>query len=234
MESRENARTRDPLRQAQPGGLMALPHRPARRGVRCRWSPADFAAGILRAGRQAGECRSGRASAGPECPAAAGRGHGRAVGPRAHVLGPGPADRWDLEQRTCLITGTFPDRTATAPARILGSSSPSSGGSWLRRYGSSGRPASTAAPEATPSRSSRSARSLRPPRTAARPPSGRCRPGRFFPKGRSATVVAAMAGPLDGPGHAGRRPRQSTGASARRWPRRRRHAIYAWFMRVVQ
>ncbi|MER5280326.1 DUF6882 domain-containing protein [Streptomyces sp. NPDC002809] len=50
---------------------------------------------------------------------------------RAHMSwGLGSADRWGLDQRTGLITWTFPDRTATAPAQILASFSPSSG-SWL-------------------------------------------------------------------------------------------------------
>ncbi|WP_194280471.1 DUF6882 domain-containing protein [Streptomyces fagopyri] len=45
----------------------------------------------------------------------------------------GSADRWGLDQRTGIITWTFPDRTAGAPARILGSHSPSSE-SWLRAW----------------------------------------------------------------------------------------------------
>ncbi|MFE7707810.1 DUF6882 domain-containing protein [Streptomyces sp. NPDC057486] len=50
---------------------------------------------------------------------------------RAHMSwGLGSADRWGLDQRTGLITWTFPDKTATAPAQILGSYSPTSG-SWL-------------------------------------------------------------------------------------------------------
>ncbi|MEU9093839.1 DUF6882 domain-containing protein [Streptomyces sp. NPDC048428] len=50
---------------------------------------------------------------------------------RAHMSwGLGSADRWGLDQRTGLITWTFPDRTATAPAQILASFSASSG-SWL-------------------------------------------------------------------------------------------------------
>lgn len=50
---------------------------------------------------------------------------------RAHMSwGLGSADRWSLDQRTGLITWTFPEKTATAPAQILGSFSPSSG-SWL-------------------------------------------------------------------------------------------------------
>ncbi|WP_393054800.1 DUF6882 domain-containing protein [Streptomyces sp. LN549] len=50
---------------------------------------------------------------------------------RAHTSwGLGSADRWGLDQRTGLITWSFPDKTATAPAQILASFSPSSG-SWL-------------------------------------------------------------------------------------------------------
>ncbi|MFH9090973.1 DUF6882 domain-containing protein [Streptomyces sp. NPDC017673] len=49
----------------------------------------------------------------------------------AHMSwGLGSADRWGLDQTTGLITWTFPDKTATAPAQILGSFSPSSG-SWV-------------------------------------------------------------------------------------------------------
>ncbi|OAH09688.1 DUF6882 domain-containing protein [Streptomyces jeddahensis] len=49
---------------------------------------------------------------------------------RAHMSwGLGSADRWGLDQRTGVITWTFPDKTATAPAQILGSWSPSSS-SW--------------------------------------------------------------------------------------------------------
>ena len=44
--------------------------------------------------------------------------------------GLGSADRWGLDQTTGLITWTFPDKTATAPAQILGSFSPGSG-SWM-------------------------------------------------------------------------------------------------------
>lgn len=44
---------------------------------------------------------------------------------RAHMSwGLGSADRWDLDQTTGLITWTFPDKTATAPAQILGSFAP--------------------------------------------------------------------------------------------------------------
>ncbi|THA80309.1 DUF6882 domain-containing protein [Streptomyces sp. A0592] len=50
---------------------------------------------------------------------------------RAHVSwGLGSADRWGLDQKTGLITCTFPDKTATAPAQILAGFTPSSG-SWL-------------------------------------------------------------------------------------------------------
>lgn len=50
---------------------------------------------------------------------------------RAHMSwGLGSADRWDLDQRTGLITWTFPDKTATAPAQIIGSYNPSTA-SWL-------------------------------------------------------------------------------------------------------
>ncbi|EFL12845.1 DUF6882 domain-containing protein [Streptomyces sp. C] len=50
---------------------------------------------------------------------------------RAHTSwGLGSADRWGLDQTTGVITWTFPDKTATAPAQILGSFSPGSG-SWL-------------------------------------------------------------------------------------------------------
>ncbi len=34
--------------------------------------------------------------------------------------GLGTADRWGLDQQTGMITWTFPDKTATAPAQILG------------------------------------------------------------------------------------------------------------------
>lgn len=50
---------------------------------------------------------------------------------RAHMSwGLGSADRWDLDQTTGIITWTFPDKTAAAPAQILGSFSRASG-SWL-------------------------------------------------------------------------------------------------------
>ncbi|MFJ8803416.1 DUF6882 domain-containing protein [Streptomyces sp. NPDC102487] len=46
---------------------------------------------------------------------------------RAHMSwGLGSADRWDLDQTTGIITWTFPDKTATAPAQILGSFAPRS------------------------------------------------------------------------------------------------------------
>jgi hypothetical protein len=50
---------------------------------------------------------------------------------RAHTSwGLGSADRWGLDQTTGTITWNFPDKTATAPAQILGSFIPGSG-SWL-------------------------------------------------------------------------------------------------------
>lgn len=50
---------------------------------------------------------------------------------QAHASwGLGTADHWGLDQTTGLITWTFPDKTATAPAQILGSYSPS-GGTWM-------------------------------------------------------------------------------------------------------
>ncbi|MGW0856680.1 DUF6882 domain-containing protein [Streptomyces sp. NPDC002690] len=50
---------------------------------------------------------------------------------RAHVTwGLGSADRWDLDRTTGTITWTFPDKTATAPAQLLGSFS-STSNSWL-------------------------------------------------------------------------------------------------------
>lgn len=50
---------------------------------------------------------------------------------RAHrSWGLGSADRWDLDQTTGIITWTFPDKTATALAQILGSFSHTSS-SWL-------------------------------------------------------------------------------------------------------
>jgi hypothetical protein len=44
--------------------------------------------------------------------------------------GLGSADRWDLDQRTGIISWTFPDKVATAPAQLLGSYNPSAG-SWM-------------------------------------------------------------------------------------------------------
>ncbi|GAA4607799.1 hypothetical protein BJY16_006520 [Actinoplanes octamycinicus] len=44
--------------------------------------------------------------------------------------GLGTADRWDLDQRTGIITWTFADRTAAAAAQIIGSHNPSTS-SWL-------------------------------------------------------------------------------------------------------
>lgn len=41
--------------------------------------------------------------------------------------GLGTADRWDLDQPTGVITWTFPDRTASADAQLLGTHNPSSG-----------------------------------------------------------------------------------------------------------
>ncbi|MFD9516211.1 DUF6882 domain-containing protein [Streptomyces sp. NPDC059979] len=44
--------------------------------------------------------------------------------------GLGSADRWGLDQRSGVVTWTFPDRTATAQAQILASYNPSAQ-SWL-------------------------------------------------------------------------------------------------------
>lgn len=44
--------------------------------------------------------------------------------------GLGTADRWDLDQTTGIISWTFPDKVATAPAQIIGSYAPRDG-SWL-------------------------------------------------------------------------------------------------------
>ena len=50
---------------------------------------------------------------------------------QAHASwGLGSAQRWDLDQRSGLITWTFPDKVATAPAQILASYN-SEGESWL-------------------------------------------------------------------------------------------------------
>ncbi|MEV0248510.1 DUF6882 domain-containing protein [Nocardia sp. NPDC050712] len=49
----------------------------------------------------------------------------------AHMTwGLGSADRWGLDQTTGLMTWTFPDKTATAPAQLIGSYNPSAG-SWM-------------------------------------------------------------------------------------------------------
>jgi hypothetical protein len=49
----------------------------------------------------------------------------------AHLSwGLGSADRWHLDQTTGLITWYLPDRTATAPAQIIGTYQPASS-SWL-------------------------------------------------------------------------------------------------------
>lgn len=44
--------------------------------------------------------------------------------------GLGSAQRWDLDQTTGVITWTFPDKTVTAPAQIIGSHNVEAG-SWL-------------------------------------------------------------------------------------------------------
>jgi hypothetical protein len=50
---------------------------------------------------------------------------------QAHMSwGLGSADRWGLDQRTGIITWTFPDKVATAPAQIIASYNPSAA-SWL-------------------------------------------------------------------------------------------------------
>ncbi|QRX91958.1 DUF6882 domain-containing protein [Streptomyces noursei] len=57
---------------------------------------------------------------------------------QAHASwGLGSADQWSLDQRTGLITWTFPDKTATAPAQILASYSPTSA-SWLWAWANEG------------------------------------------------------------------------------------------------
>jgi hypothetical protein len=49
----------------------------------------------------------------------------------AHLpWGFGSADDWQLDQGTGLITWSFPDRTATAPAQIIGTHHPDTG-TWL-------------------------------------------------------------------------------------------------------
>ena len=56
---------------------------------------------------------------------------------RAHMSwGLGTAQRWGLDQRSGLITWTFPDKTATAPAQIIASHSPSAR-SWLWAWANS-------------------------------------------------------------------------------------------------
>jgi hypothetical protein len=56
---------------------------------------------------------------------------------RAHMSwGLGTADRWGLDQRTGIITWTFADRTATAPAQILGSFNASTS-SWVWAWANS-------------------------------------------------------------------------------------------------
>ncbi|MFI7673909.1 DUF6882 domain-containing protein [Actinophytocola sp. NPDC049390] len=50
---------------------------------------------------------------------------------QAHrTWGLGTADRWDLDQRTGIISWTFPHGVASAPAQIVASYNPSAG-SWL-------------------------------------------------------------------------------------------------------
>ena len=53
----------------------------------------------------------------------------RTAGMHHQGWGLGGADRWGLDQTTGLITWTFPDRTAVAPAQILASHN-SSAGTW--------------------------------------------------------------------------------------------------------
>ncbi|MGY0538870.1 DUF6882 domain-containing protein [Nocardioides sp. YJ-D4] len=48
----------------------------------------------------------------------------------ASTWGLGTADRWGLDQQTGTITWTFPDKTATAPAQILGNYN-AGAGSWM-------------------------------------------------------------------------------------------------------
>ncbi|MFD7842430.1 DUF6882 domain-containing protein [Nocardia sp. NPDC059764] len=53
----------------------------------------------------------------------------------AHMSwGLGSADRWGLDQRTGVITWTFPGRTATAAAQLLGSYN-ADAGTWLWAWG---------------------------------------------------------------------------------------------------
>jgi len=54
----------------------------------------------------------------------------RTASAHAARWGLGTAERWDLDQTTAVIRWSFPDKTAEAPAQILGSYSPRSG-SWL-------------------------------------------------------------------------------------------------------
>jgi hypothetical protein len=59
---------------------------------------------------------------------------------RAHMSwGLGSADRWGLDQRTGIITWTFSDKTATAPAQIIGSYNPSTASGHGRTKASSVR-----------------------------------------------------------------------------------------------
>ncbi|MFD0854654.1 DUF6882 domain-containing protein, partial [Actinomadura adrarensis] len=56
---------------------------------------------------------------------------------RAHMSwGLGSADRWGLDQQTGVITWTFPDRTATAPAQLIASHNASTA-SWLWAWANS-------------------------------------------------------------------------------------------------
>jgi hypothetical protein len=56
---------------------------------------------------------------------------------RAHMSwGLGTADRWGLDQQTGLITWTFPDKVATAPAQILASYNPGAS-SWMWAWANS-------------------------------------------------------------------------------------------------
>ena len=48
----------------------------------------------------------------------------------------GAAARWDLDQRTGLISWTFPDKVATAPAQITASRGPRAD-SWRRAWANS-------------------------------------------------------------------------------------------------
>jgi hypothetical protein len=50
--------------------------------------------------------------------------------------GLGSADRWDLDQRTGIISWTFQDKVATAPAQLIGSYNPSAE-SWLWAWANS-------------------------------------------------------------------------------------------------